>query len=194
MKVDDIYKTAQEIGETKSIELKTSMTWNYDATKFKITKSVMAFSNIRDGGRLVLGVDQCPNGIFDPKGMCINHFESFTQDDLQDHLGKYLVPNAKVRIEKVSDGSVHFIVINVEEFDRLPVICGKVYDLTNKLGKDKIIKEGDIFTRTRSHRFESSRVRTHIDMQEILELAIEKGMKPFLELVTKRWTIVRTAR
>ena len=181
MEVDDILKIAKEIGETRSIELKTSMPWNDDATKFKITKSVMALSNVRDGGRILLGVDQCQNGEFSPKGMSLDHFESFTQDDLQDHLGKYIVPYAKVRIEKVSNGSLHFVVIHVGEFDRLPVICGKVYDLTNKLGKDKIIKEGDVFTRTRVHRFESSRVKAQTDMQDILDLAIEKGMKSFLE-------------
>lgn len=181
MNVDDIYKIAKEIGETRSIELKTSMPWNDDATKFKIIKSIMALSNIRDGGRIILGVDECQNGKFDPKGMCLNHFESFTQDDLQDHIGKYIVPYAKVRVEKVSKGPLNYVVIHVGEFDRWPVLCGKVYDLTNILGKDKIIKEGDILTRTKVHRFESSRVKAHIDMQEILDLAIEKGVKSFLE-------------
>jgi predicted HTH transcriptional regulator len=115
-------------------------------TKFKITKSIMALSNIRDGGRIILGIDQCQNGEFDPKGMSLDHFESFTQDDLQDHIGKYIVPYAKARIEKVSNGSLKYIVIHVGEFDRWPVFCGKVYDLTNSLGKNKIIKEGDILT------------------------------------------------
>ena len=181
MNVDDIYKIATEIGETRSIEIKTSMSWNDIATKFKITKSIMALSNIRDGGRIILGVNQCQNGVFDPKGMTLNDFDSFDQDDLQDHIGKYIVHYAKVRLGKVSNGSLKYVVIHVGEFDRLPVVCGKVYDLTISLGRDKIIKEGDILTRTRVHRFESSRVKAHVDMQEILDLAIEKGVKSFLE-------------
>jgi predicted HTH transcriptional regulator len=80
MNVDDIYKIAKEIGETRSIELKTSMSWNDIATQFKITKTIMALSNIRDGGRIILGVDQCQNGGFDPKGMALNDFDSFNQD------------------------------------------------------------------------------------------------------------------
>ena len=47
-----------------------------------------------------------------------------------------------------------------------------MYDLTTS---------GDILTRTRVHRFEASRVKAHVNMQEILDLAIEKGMKSFLE-------------
>ena len=105
------------------------MPWNDDACKFKLTKSIMALSNIRDGGRIILGVDQSQSGEFDPKGMFLDHFESFTQNGLQDHLGKYLVPYAKVRIEKVSGSSLKYVVIHVGEFDRWPVLCGKVYDL-----------------------------------------------------------------
>src|SRR5919106_5240981 len=100
MNVDDIYKIATEIGETRSIKIKTSMSWNDIATKFKITKSIMALSNIRDGGRIILGVNQCQNGVFDPKGMTLNDFDSFDQDDLQDHIGKYIVHYAKVRLGK----------------------------------------------------------------------------------------------
>lgn len=44
MNVDDIYIIAKEIGETRSIEIKTSMSWNDIATKFKITKTIMALS------------------------------------------------------------------------------------------------------------------------------------------------------
>lgn len=147
MNVDDIYKIAKEIGETRSIEIKTSMSWNDIATKFKITKTIRALSNIRDGGKIILGVNQCQNGEFDPKGTTLNDFDSFDQDDLQDHIGKYIVSYAKVRLEKVSNDSLKYVVIHVGEFGRLPVVCGKMYVLTTSLGKYKIIKEGDILSR-----------------------------------------------
>jgi hypothetical protein len=44
MDVDDIYKIAKEIGETRSIELKTSMAWNDDQIQnYKVNNGIIKY-------------------------------------------------------------------------------------------------------------------------------------------------------
>jgi predicted HTH transcriptional regulator len=45
-------------GETRNIELKTSMSWSDQGTKLKIVKSILAMSNIRSGGMVIIGIDE----------------------------------------------------------------------------------------------------------------------------------------
>ncbi|MGI0042358.1 MAG: AlbA family DNA-binding domain-containing protein [Nitrososphaeraceae archaeon] len=177
MEVQDILNIVQEIGETRSIELKKSMSWQEKETQFKITKSIMAFSNIRDGGKIILGVNEDENGKFQPKGMTNNDFDSFRQDLLSDYVNTFVNPYANFKVNHVTNGTLNFVVIDVKEFDRSPVLCKKDYNVD----RDKIIREGDIITRTTTRRFESARVRTHIDMQEIIDLAVEKGLRKFIQ-------------
>ena len=64
--LEDLIRNA--IGERKNIEFKGSVSWDEQATRIKLTKSILAMSNIRDGGMIIIGANQ--NGHrFDPMGM-----------------------------------------------------------------------------------------------------------------------------
>ena len=44
--------------EERNLEFKCSMSWADASTKAKLTKSVLAMANLRDGGHVVLGVER----------------------------------------------------------------------------------------------------------------------------------------
>ncbi|MGH9964358.1 MAG: AlbA family DNA-binding domain-containing protein [Nitrososphaeraceae archaeon] len=121
MEVQDILDIVEEFGETRSIELKKSMSWQEKETQFKITKSIMAFSNIRDGGKIILGVEGDKNGRFEPKGMDTDDFASFKQDLLSDHINTFASPFVDFRVHHVSNNILNFIVRDVKEFNRAPM-------------------------------------------------------------------------
>ncbi len=70
-----------------------------------------------------------------------------------------------------------FIVISIQEFDEFPVICKKAYYVDGK----PELQVGDICTRTRNTKPQSSKVTSFLDMKDIIDLAIEKGVRLFVE-------------
>lgn len=179
--VRSIVDRIETIGESRNQELKSSMDWNDENTKFKVTKAILALSNVRDGGILIFGAEEKQDKSYDSKGMTISHFQSFDKDHIADHVGKYTSPYATFEVEKIDDSNKRFIVISVDEFAESPVICKKAYYVAGKCQ----IQEGDICTRTRNTKPQSSKVTSYLDMRDILDLATEKGVRLFVERSTR---------
>jgi hypothetical protein len=59
MDVTGVIELIETIRETRNQELKGSMNWNNQQTKFKITKSILAMSNIHNGGIIIFGANEC---------------------------------------------------------------------------------------------------------------------------------------
>jgi hypothetical protein len=110
MDVTAVIELIETIGETRNQELEGSMNWNDEQTKFKITKSILVMSNIRNGGIIILGANERKDKTYDPMGLVLSDFQSFDTDDIHDHVGKYLNPYATFRLEKVDDGNKRFIL------------------------------------------------------------------------------------
>lgn len=162
--------------EERNIEYKSTMNWNDSRIKAKITKSVLAMVNLRDGGFLVLGVEPEQHN---PVGMSKDDFDSFSQDDISQHISEYADPFVEVTLNKICIESNHpdekiagnkYIVIQVREFEELPVICKK--DGVENLN------EGEIYIRTR-RKYESAKVPSQTEMREILDLAVDKAIRKF---------------
>ena len=73
--------------------------------------------------------------------------------------------------EKLYNGN-SFIVLLVEEFADVPVICKRPYG--------SVLREGACYVRTR-RKPETTEIPTQADMRDLLDLAIEKGVRRFLE-------------
>ena len=50
--------------ELRNLEYKASVSWNDTAIREKIVRSMVAMSNIRDGGSIIIGVNQQTGGTF----------------------------------------------------------------------------------------------------------------------------------
>ena len=110
--------------EERNLEYKRSMNWADIDTKVKITKAAMAMSNIPDGGYIVIGVTK--NGeVYEPDGMQEIHSDSFKQDDVMTWINEYADPYVELIVTFADRSSKHFVIIEVLEFDELPVVCKK---------------------------------------------------------------------
>lgn len=122
--------------------------------------------NIRDGGAVVVGVEQQGQG-FRTVGLDESQLESFTQDGVSSHINEYADPFVELSVSHVSHEEHNFVVIQVKEFAEIPVIC-------KKDGRLKL-RKGAIYTRTR-RMHESAEVPGQVEMREILDIAVEKNI------------------
>lgn len=177
--LEDLIRNA--IGERKNIEFKGSVSWNDQATRIKLTKSILAMSNIRDGGMIIIGANQ--NGhTFDPAGIQEDHWKSFNYDNLAAQVAPYADPYARFSLEHVKHEGKHFVIISVQEFDLVPVVCKK--DVTLDKDTKTHLKRGKIYTRT-WRMPESAEISSLEDMREIIDLGVDKGVSRFVEKASK---------
>jgi hypothetical protein len=152
--------------EERNLEYKQSISWSDIATKVKVTKSAMAMANISDGGYIVFGEKK--NGeVYEPEGMQKDHADSFKQDDIMEWVNGYADPYVELIVSFAERDGKPFIVIQVQEFDQLPVVCKK---------DGEGLKRGDVFTRGR-RKYETARVGSQTEMREILDLAVDKEIR-----------------
>jgi predicted HTH transcriptional regulator len=165
--LDDIIKHPFE---EKNIEFKKSTAWNDLQFKAKITKSIMGMANLRDGGWIVIGKEKQSDGVFQTIGMNQTDFDSYDSDLMNDFIKDYAYPEVKfVLYKRYLDGK-RFVIIKIEEFEQIPIICKKAYG--------DIVHRGKIYTRTGKP--ETVEVPSQTEMREIIELAADKELRKFI--------------
>lgn len=169
----DQLRALLEAGETRRIEYKDGQPWSDNAFKARVTKTILAMSNVKDGGRIVIGVTEQANGSFVARGVNQHDLETYVSDEMKDFVGTFADPHVDFSVDTGEHDGKHFIVITVREFEEIPVICKKDFG--------QILRRGDIYTRTRDRRPESARVSNHADMREIIELATDKTQRKLRE-------------
>jgi predicted HTH transcriptional regulator len=134
-----------------------------------LAKEVMAMSNIRDGGVIILGVgsDGTPLGISELLAI------EFNQDAVAAAIADYSAPYVEITVTAGHNGGnplKYFVVIQVKEFSEVPILCKRDYS--------NIVRQGAIYSRSR-RMYEASEIRSEVDMRELLELAVDKGLRVF---------------
>lgn len=175
--------------EERNLEYKCSMSWGDNSTKIKVTKTSMAMANIPDGGAMIFGVDETSPGHFEPRGVDHNNADSFNQDDIQDYVNGYADPFVELTVNKEDYDKKLFVVIQIREFEELPVVCKKNGQELVRGDFYTRLKCGDIYTRPR-RKFESVPVPSQTEMREILEMAIDKRIRKHRE-DWFRWGLVK---
>jgi len=163
--------------EQRNLEYKAPMRWDNEMTKAKITKTVLAMSNIRDGGWIVIGVEEQVNGAFKMIGLSQENIDTFNQDDISSYINGYADPFVKLHVSQVTCESKKYVIIKVDEFEEIPVICKKEYSLAD-------LHQGKIYTRTR-RKNENSEALTQSEMREIIDLAVDKSVRAFFQRLQK---------
>jgi len=162
--------------EFRNLEYKASVSWNDPAIREKIVRSMVAMSNIRDGGSIIIGVDQQTGGTFILKdGMTQPDYDSFKYDNTAAVVAEYADPYVSFSLIKDELQGKRIVLIDIEEFQEIPVLCKK---------DGPVLKRGKLYTR--SWRVpESVEVPSQTEMREILDIAIEKGIRHFLKRLGK---------
>lgn len=171
----ELYNLITAGREGRNLEYKQSMSWNDPSTKANITRAILAMSNIRDGGAIVLGVEERSDGTFEPIGMNPADADTFDYDEVASYVAEYADPYVQFSLDRVEYEGKIFIVIQVKEFEEVPVIC-------KKSGKN--LCRGKIYTRTRRMP-ESAEVSSQSEMREIIDMAVEKGIRRLLQLFSR---------
>lgn len=156
--------------EKRNLEFKGALAWESPETKDKITRSVLAMSNIEDGGAIVIGVEQKTQS-FTLGGMTEKQVATFSDDILSPYVNKYADPSAQFTVSPVSFEGKLFVVIEVNEFREIPVVC--------KRDGTRWLRRGALYTRSRG-KVESCEISTHEDMRELLKIATEKQFRSML--------------
>lgn len=172
MDKDRFIELTQLAREGRNLEFKRSTAWDSSEFKAKIVKSILAFSNVRDGGAIVIGVERQPDQSYKFTGITPEHLATYSEDHMASIVAEYADPCAKFIADKADVYGNTFLVILVDEFDEIPVIC--------KRDGASGLRKGAFYTRT--YRIpESAEVPSQTELREILDMAIEKGVRKYLE-------------
>jgi len=110
--------------EDRNREYKESFPWDrrtHGETMAKVTKTILAMSNLRDGGHIVIGVNEGTS--YQSVGMQDDHLVTFSYDAIADFVRNYADPYARFALDVVTLDELNFIVIAVSGFDEFPVVC-----------------------------------------------------------------------
>ena len=174
MAESDRFITLIKLGrEERFLEYKQSAPW--DDLKDKIAKTAMGMANIRDGGTIIIGMAKKGN-LYLPEGTDEEHVITYDVDDLQAHANRFADPYVRTELHQVKWDDKLFFAIRVHEFDELPVVCKK--------DCGTLIRQGAIYTR--SYRMaETCEVRSQSEMREIIDLAVQKGVRRFVQIARR---------
>ena len=156
--------------EYKGSSAGESYAWGTDSVNSGIARTAMAMANI-GGGSIVIGVDEVSPGVWEPNGVSPKVASSYRQDDVQVYVNGRADPLVELAIRHVDWEGRRFVVTQINGFTELPVVC------TKNAGN---LKEAAVYTRPYA-KHETAEIRTQSEMREILDRAIEVGVRKRLQ-------------
>jgi hypothetical protein len=159
------------LAEGRSVEFKGPEKW--EALSSGLAKDILAMSNIRDGGIIIIGIEKTGKIL----GLSKEQLETYDTDVMIDFINKYASPSItldivthKYRTENITENISErtLLIIQIHEFEELPIICKK--------GNSDELKQAGIYFRPIG-KPESRLIREGSEMGELLEIAVEKKIK-----------------
>jgi predicted HTH transcriptional regulator len=147
----------------------------------KVIRAVIGMANRRNGGVVIIGVE---DETLKPVGLEEDQADTWGYDDLATAVNEYASPSVSFDFERKLYEGRTFVIIEVDEFAEIPIHCGKGYHPTNVKKAPPILRRGACYVRSR-HKPETSEIPSEEEMRELLELAIVKGFRKFLEQAQK---------
>lgn len=140
----------------------------------KVARAVLGMANRRDGGLVIIGVDDETQEAIGLDGGDLATWLNF--DDVSVDANRYADPSIRfdIRCPFVYKNK-NLVILAVHEFDEIPVLCRKDYGE----GKTQTLRQGACYVRTRK-KPETAQVPSQEEMRELLDLAIDKGVRRFV--------------
>jgi predicted HTH transcriptional regulator len=139
----------------------------------KVVRAMIGMSNRRDGGYIVIGVDD-QRGLIQPVGLSAADLVTWTYDGIADFVAEHAEPAIEFEVATVELDGKSYVLIQVMEFAEVPVLCSR--DLSE--GSVSILRQGACYIRPR-RKPETVEIRTYADMRDLFDLATEKGVRRF---------------
>lgn len=156
--------------ELRGVEFKSPGPLSNRRLAAQVMKAVLGMANRRDGGLVVVGVEESGSG-YNWVGLSEHDLDTWGYDRVADRIASYADPSVTFDLEIRDNSGNKFVVLQVEEFDDIPVLCKRSYD--------DVLREGACYVRTR-RKPETTEIPTQADMRDLLDLAVEKGIRRFL--------------
>jgi predicted HTH transcriptional regulator len=144
----------------------------------RVVRAILGMTNRQDGGFVAVGVMD-NNGSLDPVGMEVSILTGWTLDNLADKAAPLVDPSVHFDLEQREYKDRKFVLITVREFDETPVFCRVTRN--NADNTDVVLREGALYVRSR-RKPETIEIRTAQEMRDLLDLALRKRIRHFLDL------------
>ena len=157
--------------EQRGVEFKRAGSRKDKHLLAKVVRVVLSMANRRNGGLVIIGVEEDSNGTPIPSGISEEELETWNYDNFSDSLARYADPSVSFDLEIAEYDNKKFLAIKVQEFEDIPVLCKSNYA--------DVLREGACYVRSR-RKPETIEIPTQADMRDLLQLAIEKGVRKFV--------------
>ncbi len=146
----------------------------------QVVRAVLGMANRRDGGSVIIGVED-NGGVLNPVGLSESDLATWTYDNMADQIARYADPSVRFELEPKAYNGNSYVVLEVEEFSDIPVLCKRAYD--------NVLRDGACYVRSR-RKPETSEIPTQADMRDLLELATEKSLRRFIAQAQRAGLII----
>lgn len=167
--------------ETRSVESKGPGRSSNRQFMAVVVRAVLGMTNRRDGGRVIIGVEEGGEGTLDPVGVDATVLDTWRFDDVAARISEYADPSVEFGIEAKEYNGDQYLSLHIEEFTDIPVLCKKDYP--------EVLRSGACYVRSR-RKPETSEIPTQTDMRELLDLATEKGLNKWVAQAQQAGVIV----
>jgi hypothetical protein len=166
-------------GETMHIDFKGALEWAGPG-RAAVARDVVAMANIRDGGMLLIGVAEGPDGSGTVEGLTPQQAATFDPTSVGEYVASYFQPPVNISIERPLVAGVQLVAIRVAEFDASPIICTKDGpEEPNTGGKARrYFYGGNLIVRNAAAKSEV--IRTAEDMHALIRVSVTKTSNQLL--------------
>lgn len=157
-------------GEVQNVEFKGNERFDGDF-RAHLAAAIIAFANTSGGGTIVIGIEKDSQRV---TGVSPENLRTFDPTDISKYLRERASTLPLFRVERYQHAAGIVLLIQVQEFDEVPIIVTK--QIANS--KKAYAQVGDILIRTRSS--ECRRISSVDEMQDLLTRAVMKRSEQLL--------------
>lgn len=181
---EDQLKPLLEAGyESRNLEYKPAFLWGEEksiAIQERVIKGILAMTNTRAGGQIVLGVSELEDGTLELIGLSDAQLHSFENSDkVRGNIDKYAGSSTFDVVWGEHNGK-KYVIFTIPEFDDQPIICKNNGQIQ---GNGKILVKDELYVRSKKSPYSSIKA-TEVEFREIIGMAVDKEK---IKLETRGW-------
>lgn len=169
----ELIRLIEAAGESANIDAKGPLKWDGGETSASLAKDIMALANCRDGGVIVIGKREPQPGCFVMDGLSDEQAISFDTTKVAAWVNNHCSPPVHLACYRQEHQSRIFVVIAVSEFQDVPAICTKQFEMSSQGKQQKLLlRKGDVYVRTANA--ESAHLPSVEEFRQLIGLATAK--------------------
>jgi hypothetical protein len=132
--------------ENCNLDYKGAFSWEKASNdeKCEITKDLLSFSNTRDGGVILIGVNDKSGAL---EGLTEEQYASFDQTKFNNFVQKYTDPRHTANVHRIVIDEKRVVVIDIPEFADVPILCAR--DANSSVNPSRLIlRRAALYMRT----------------------------------------------